>query len=158
MGRTRLLRRAILHPREALGLAEGRRVRLFVVGLAALPARPRRFAIGALDGAARRALRRAGEHPIAGPLRLIALYAAGRDREVTGEGARLATITGPRTRRRLLATALAIRDVALADAIVRDAPDPDPDLRTVAMLGEIDVAAGRYGAAVAHLEGARAGG
>jgi glycosyltransferase involved in cell wall biosynthesis len=158
LGRTRLIRRAILHPRKALGLAEGRRVRLFVVGLAALPARPRRWAIGALDGAARQALRRAGEHPITGPMRLIALHAAGRDQEVATEGARLATITGPRTRRRLLGTALAIGDVALADAILRDATDPDPDLRTIAMLGEIDAAAGRYAAAVANLERAQAGG
>jgi glycosyltransferase involved in cell wall biosynthesis len=158
MGRSHLIRRALRHPREALGLAEGRRVRLFVVGLAALPAGPRRFVIGTLDGVARRAVRRGGEHPIAAPIRLIALHAAGRDREAATEGARLAAITGPLTRRRLLGAALAIGDVALADEIQRDAPDPDPDLRTIAMLGEIDVAAGRYAAAVAHLERAASGG
>lgn len=153
-----LVRRAIRHPNDALGLAGGRRLRLVVVTLAAMPRGLRRVLVGVLERVTRRAVRRAGDHPIAGPIRLIALHAAGHRREASTEGARMAADARPPTLRRLAGAALAIGDVVLADAIMRDYPSPQADPAVTALLGEIDVAAGRYATAVAHLEQASAAG
>ena len=156
-GPNNLIRRAIRHPDEVLSLAGGRRLRLAVIAIGAVPARPRGVLLRTLERVTRPARR--GDHAVIGPIRILVLGAAGRRREASVEALRMAAEARPITRRRLAAAALAITDVALADAILergRDVeahPDDPHDPSTIALLGEIDVAAGRYEEAIEHLEG-----
>jgi glycosyltransferase involved in cell wall biosynthesis len=161
-GPNNLIRRAIRHPDEVLSLAGGRRLRLAVIAIGAVPARPRGVLLRTLERGTRPAQR--GDHAVIGPIRILVLGAAGRRREASVEALRIGAEARPITRRRLAAAALAVTDVALADAILergRDVeahPEDPHDPSTMALLGEIDVAAGRYEEAIEHLEGAVAGG
>ena len=161
-GPNNLIRRAIRHPGDVLSLAGGRRLRLAVIAIGAVPARPRGVLLRTLERVTRPARR--GDHAVIGPIRILVLDAAGRRREASVEALRMAAEARPITRRRLAAAALAVTDVALADAILergRDVeahPEDPHDPSTMALLGEIDVAAGRYEEAIEHLEGAVAGG
>jgi len=153
-----LLQRATAHPLDSLRTARQQRLRVAVMAIDHLPGPIRRGIARPIDPIARGFLRRSGEHPLAAPVHLIALRAAGRGGEARTEARQLAADGGPRTVARVARVVLAFGDAGLADSIVNQLPNEPDDRSTTALRGEIDYRIGRYASALDRLERATAAG
>ena len=131
-------------PGLALREARTQKLRVLLLIAGALPIRVRRAVFGPVGAAADLALRRTGDHAIAGPTRVVSTAAVAGSSAAAAQAETLSADASPGTMARLARAALAAGEPASADRIARDLPGPGTDRATDVLRGEIAYQLGRY--------------